>query len=270
MHMLRKATPDDAVLLTEIMVNSFRHAFAGFISSETIDKSTDFDGCLNMFRNILDENKMKVIVGNTNGILVWNKVSDDSAEILAIHTLPESWGTGLGYELLREGIDQMKREGINSVYLWAFKENQRARRFYEKHGLVWNGKERVSEFDEAIEIMYEYSINNTFSILGRKVHVTIDRPLGSFHPEHREMYYPVNYGYVKDIQGGDGEEQDVYVLGIDEPIGEFTGEVAAIVHRNDDCEDKWVVVPCGVKYSREEIKEKIEFQEKYFDSVIIM
>lgn len=122
------------------------------------------------------------------------------------------------------------------------------------------------------EIVYDIlkEINNTFSIMGKKVHVTIDRPMGSFHPEHPEIYYPVNYGYIKDIQGGDGEEQDVYVLGINEAIDEFTGEVAAIVHRNDDYEDKWVVVPYGMRLSRQEIQEKIDFQEKYFDSIVIM
>lgn len=28
------------------------------------------------------------------------------------------------------------------------------------------------------------------SVIGRTVTVTVDRPLGSYHPEHKDMYYP--------------------------------------------------------------------------------
>lgn len=39
------------------------------------------------------------------------------------------------------------------------------------------------------------------------------------------MYYPINYGYIKGIIAHDGEEQDVYILGVDKPLKEFTGRV---------------------------------------------
>ena len=63
------------------------------------------------------------------------------------------------------------------------------------------------------------------SVIGRTVTVTVDRPLGSYHPEHKNMYYPINYGYVEGIMAPDGEEQDVYILGVDEAIEKFTGRV---------------------------------------------
>ena len=72
------------------------------------------------------------------------------------------------------------------------------------------------------------------SVIGRLVTVTVDRPLGSYHPNHNDMYYPINYGYVEGIIVPDGEEQDVYILGVDEAIDKFTGKIIAIVHRNDD------------------------------------
>lgn len=106
-------------------------------------------------------------------------------------------------------------------------------------------------------------------MLGKTVKVTIDRPLGSKHPKH-DIIYPVNYGYVDGVIGGDGEEQDVYILGIDEPITEFEGRLVAIVHRLNDNEDKWVVAPDGLSFSKEEIEKLLLFQEKYFESEIIM
>ena len=105
---------------------------------------------------------------------------------------------------------------------------------------------------------------------GRIVTVTVDRPLGSFHPEHPDMYYPVNYGYVKGIMAPDGEEQAVYILGVDQPVESFTGRVIAVIRRSDDVEEKWVVCPDGMSFTREEIAEMVEFQERWFISEVIM
>lgn len=102
------------------------------------------------------------------------------------------------------------------------------------------------------------------------VTVTIDRPLGSYHPRHPDMYYPVNYGYVEGIPAPDGDWQDVYVLGVAVPLEKFTGEVIAVIYRNDDVEEKWVAVPAGMRLSEAEIRELTHFQEQYFDSVIHM
>lgn len=102
------------------------------------------------------------------------------------------------------------------------------------------------------------------------VTVIIDRPLGSYHPKHKDLYYPVNYGYVDGILAGDGEEQDAYVLGVYEPVSTFTGKVIAIIHRKDDVEDKWVVAPDDCAFSKEDIIEATAFQEQFFDIEIIM
>ena len=107
-------------------------------------------------------------------------------------------------------------------------------------------------------------------MLGQTVTVFIDRPMGTCHPKHKDIYYPVNYGYIPGVIAGDGEEQDAYVLGVSEPLQEFTGVVIAIIHRLDDVEDKWVVAPEGVTFTKEEIQERVNFQEQYFQSDIWM
>lgn len=107
-------------------------------------------------------------------------------------------------------------------------------------------------------------------LIGSKVKVKVDRPMGSCHPKHKDIYYPINYGYIEGVIAPDGEEQDVYLIGIDEQIDEYTGRIIAIVHRNDDVEEKWVVAPENMTFTLEEIKEQIYFQEQYFDSEIRM
>ena len=107
-------------------------------------------------------------------------------------------------------------------------------------------------------------------MIGQIVKVIFDRPLCNYHPEHQDMYYPVNYGYVEGIIASDGDEQDAYILGVNVPVKEFTGRVIAIIHRYDDVEEKWVVAPENSIFSEEEIMEQVKFQEQYFESEIRM
>lgn len=107
-------------------------------------------------------------------------------------------------------------------------------------------------------------------IIGKTVTVTVDRPLGSYHPEHPDMYYPLNYGYIEGKIAPDGEEQDAYILGVDRAVEKFTGKIIAVIHRFDDVEEKWVVCPEDRSFSREEIAELVDFQEKFYYSEVIM
>ena len=107
-------------------------------------------------------------------------------------------------------------------------------------------------------------------MLGKIVKVIIDRPIGSVHPKYKDLIYSVNYGYIPEVMAPDGEEQDAYILGIDEPISEFVGKVIAIIHRLNDIEDKLVVAPEGKSFSKEEIANSVAFQEKFFDIEIVM
>ena len=107
-------------------------------------------------------------------------------------------------------------------------------------------------------------------MIGNIVKVVVDRPLGTHHPKHNHLIYSVNYGYVPEIFAPDGEEQDAYILGVNEPVTEFVGKVIAIVHRLNDMEDKWVVAPEGKSFTKEEITNLVAFQEKFFDIEIVM
>jgi len=107
-------------------------------------------------------------------------------------------------------------------------------------------------------------------MIGSMVKVIVDRPLGTFHPRHPDIFYTVNYGYIPGVFAPDGEEQDAYILGVHEPVGEFVGKVIAIIYRFDDVEEKWVVAPENVSYTKDEIMEQVAFQEQYFRTEIRM
>ena len=104
--------------------------------------------------------------------------------------------------------------------------------------------------------------------LGKELNIVIDRELGSKHPEYG-FIYPVNYGYVPGTISGDGEELDCYLLGVFEPVKTFKGKCIAIVHRLNDDDDKLIVVPENKEYSDDAINALIEFQERYFEHIIV-
>ena len=109
---------------------------------------------------------------------------------------------------------------------------------------------------------------NAKDYLGKKVKIEIDRQLGTKHPKHGFMYM-LNYGFIPGTISGDGEELDVYLLGVFEPVTEYQGEVIAYIHRTNDYDDKLIVVPEGVSYSDDAIRALTEFQERFFESEII-
>lgn len=124
-----------------------------------------------------------------------------------------------------------------------------------------NGKEFVSHFQAGMPVGH---------LIGQTVRVVVDRPLGSYHPDHKDLYYSVNYGYIPGQIAPDGEEQDVYILGVSQAIENFEGEIIAVIRRENDVEEKWVVAPKGAKFTKEEIWEQVRFQEQYFRVEILM
>ena len=107
------------------------------------------------------------------------------------------------------------------------------------------------------------------SYLGKTVHIGIDRPIGYVHYKGKyDLLYPINYGYIPGVIGGDGEEMDVYLLGVDAPVKEFDAHIIAIVHREDDVEDKLVGAPEGMTFTAEEIMAPVHFQEQYYNSYV--
>lgn len=103
------------------------------------------------------------------------------------------------------------------------------------------------------------------SYLGKIVTIGIDRPIGYVHKKEKySLTYHINYGYIPGVLGGDGEELDVYLLGVDEPVEEYTAKIIGIVHRENDVEDKLVAAPEGMSFSKEDIAEAVHFQEQYY------
>ena len=105
--------------------------------------------------------------------------------------------------------------------------------------------------------------------LGKTVSIEIDRPIGyEHHKDGKTLLYPINYGYIPGVLGGDDEELDVFLIGVDQSVTTYTGRIIGIVYRADDVEDKLVMAPQGMHFTAREIAHAVYFQEKYYQTTI--
>lgn len=166
--------------------------------------------------------------------------------------------------------------GTEAVSARAFTENAASLGLLEKLGFTREGTLRRAVrtyegrcFDDAVfSLLREEYFAAHPPRTGDALFIKIDRPMGTAHPKHPDIIYPINYGYVPGLIAPDGEEQDAYVLGVDEPLTEFTGRLIAVIHRFDDVEEKWVLAPEGRSFTKKQIVELTHFQEQYYHTEV--
>lgn len=170
-------------------------------------------------------------------------------------------GHRLSERLLRSASDYAASLGFSRVFLVSDHAG-----LYEKYGFL-KADERPAPWNpeqmETVFFRHTGRLPDVSALIGRPVTGHVDRPMGSRHPSHGFLY-PINYGYVDGVLAMDGEAQDVYLLGVDEPVETFTARIIAVYHRFDDVEDKWIAAPPGLDFSDEDILRQIEFQEQFF------
>ncbi len=210
------------------------------------------------------------LVAEMNGKIVgavWVRIMDDYGHVddctpsFAISLYPEYRGKGIGTALMRRMLQHLQFHGYRTASLAVQKANYAVSMYQNVgfHIVDENAEEYIMTVDLTQPVVPDTPVT-----------VTIDRPLGSTHPTHKDICFPINYGYIAGIMAPDGEEQDAYILGVDVPVKEFTGRVIAIIRRLDDVEDKWVVAPEGMTFTKDEIMEAVRFQEQYFQSEVVM
>ena len=137
-----------------------------------------------------------------------------------------------------------------------------------KQAPVDNGREKYLKGKHDF-IVYTLRKALVKSYLGKTVDIKIDRPIGYVHRKEKySLTYPINYGYIPGVLGGDGEELDVYLLGVDKPVKEYSAKIIGIVHRENDVEDKLIAAPEGISFNQAQIAEAIHFQEQYYKTSV--
>lgn len=157
---IRKVKQGDADTLAYIQTESWKAAFKGIIDDEMLEKCTDILKARLMYQRLLDDNKgngyILTVDDKPHCIAYWDKARDSDligkAELICIHSLPDNWHKGFGSKMMDMILEDIKKSGYSEVVLWVFRDNLRARAFYEAKGFVLN--DVTKEAFDSEEVLY--------------------------------------------------------------------------------------------------------------------
>ena len=157
---IRKVKQGDADTLAYIQTESWKAAFKVIIDAEMLEKCTNIDKARLMYQRLLDDNKgngyILTVDDKPHCIAYWDKARDlelaEKAELICIHSLPDNWHKGFGSKMMDLVLEDIKKSGYSEVALWVFRDNLRARAFYEAKGFVLN--DVTKEAFDTEEVLY--------------------------------------------------------------------------------------------------------------------
>ena len=157
---IRKAAPGDEKILAHLQTESWKAAFAGILSPEELVRCTNMEKAEQMYHSVLRREGCNMAVELINDqphcIAAWGTnrcdLGDAVGELICIHSLKNGWGKGYGSAMMEHVLAQLQQANYESVILWVFEANTRARKFYEKHGFELTKQKKMA--NGIAELMY--------------------------------------------------------------------------------------------------------------------
>lgn len=144
---IRYATVEDARVLGRIHCYSWKAAYRNIVPDNVLDKISE-EKRYERFKKALTEGLEEDAILFEENIAVGficigkcrDKDMDDTCgEVWGIYLLPSCTRKGMGYELMKWGLEELKKKGYKKATLWVLEENKGAINFYEKMGFRYEG-----------------------------------------------------------------------------------------------------------------------------------
>ena len=165
---VRWATPDDAMGVAIVHVDTWRAAYRGLIDDDVLGAlqiKQRAEGWTRWIASSLagqppvasSEAVHKLLVAEVGGRVVgWASFGagrDDGmahlGELAGLYVHPDHWSQHVGHALIARVEEELLAAGFSDAYLWVLRGNDRAIRFYEQHGWRADGAEKVGEAGSA-------------------------------------------------------------------------------------------------------------------------
>lgn len=135
---IRQATPDDVAAVSDVLLAAALDAWATFLGAERIEAA-----------NRGRQHSANLVAEDDLGVFSFVAWDTTTGEILRLYTHPRRTGSGAGRALLDRALDAVRAAGYAQAWLNTEARNERARRFYERHGWREDGPARVREWHGA-------------------------------------------------------------------------------------------------------------------------
>lgn len=144
---VRAAGVDDARSIAEVHVASWRAAYRGIISDETLAQ-LDVDERERRWRQILTDAEKRGLRGwmafvneHVVGFATTQPSTDEDLrpevhELSALYLVPGQWHAGIGTALLQKAEDELRKANVPEATLWVLEANTSAIAFYERHSWI--------------------------------------------------------------------------------------------------------------------------------------
>ncbi|HVE98706.1 MAG TPA: GNAT family N-acetyltransferase [Mycobacteriales bacterium] len=153
---IRALQVDDADALARMHVGVWRAAYGHLLPAAALDGVDLADSAQRWRRSARGEVEppRSVLVADDDGTIVGfvafgaprEDVPPGTGEVLALYVVEPRWGSDLGHRLLAAARRSLRESGYDRLYLWVLEDNPRARGFYERAGLTYDGTRKMIDF----------------------------------------------------------------------------------------------------------------------------
>ena len=149
--LLRDARPQDALAIAQVHVRAWQAGYRGLISAESLDKMKAEERAPRYTLGLVDPDQPATLVAEAPDVVGFVTIAPargadaGSGEVAALHVDPAYWRQKIGAELLEAAHRRLAERGFTRAVLWLLVGNERALRFYQRHGWVPNGRTQTLE-----------------------------------------------------------------------------------------------------------------------------
>jgi GNAT superfamily N-acetyltransferase len=161
---LRDAAPADAHALATVHVASWRAAYRGLMPDEVLaglsvpereQRWTDRLAAPAPRTSVVVAIDARQFVGFAAvgpPLVAIDRADPTLGDLYALYLDPGHWGRGIGAPLHAAALDRLATHGFTHAGLWILDGNERAQRFYLRHGWTDTGRTQIDRGPQDIEL----------------------------------------------------------------------------------------------------------------------
>lgn len=157
---IRSATSEDALAITDLHASAWRAGYRGLFEPNQLERAVADrrDRWTDLLSSQLNLGVFLLIAEREEKLVAFAHAGpaqehEGDLKIYSFYAHPSYWGTGVARELMTHVLSTATGLGYQRVYLSAYRESARARKFYENLGFQETGEMTESHFPDGFVVI---------------------------------------------------------------------------------------------------------------------